>query len=158
MWPAQEMWPRLARNRSPDSHTSLDLSVCEAWQVVPVARQCKLTRLLMSDQKYVYLFNQTATVSVFKSSKGSNNGPGGTGNERSLWAYLNTLFIIMNCVFDPQFNNHDWTCLWFYMFMRGKKLWLTACRCCWRIHFKTLIRKASFWTFSDLLVALFPHI
>lgn len=152
------MWPRLPRNWSPDSHTSLDLSVCEAWKVVPVARQCKLTRLLMSDQKYVYLFNQTATVSVFKSSKGSNNGPGGTGNECSLWAYLNTLFIITNCVFDPQFKNHDWTCLWFYMFMRGKKLWLTSCRCCWRIHFKTLIRKASFWTFSDLLVALFLHI
>lgn len=61
----------------------------------------------MSDQKYVYLFNQAATVSVFKSSKGSNNGPGGTGNERSLWAYLNTLFIITHCVFDPQFKNHD---------------------------------------------------
>lgn len=117
------MRPRLPRNRSLDSHTNLDLSACEAWQVVPVARQCELTtRLLMSDQKYVYLFNQAAMVPVFKSSKGSNNGPGGTGNERSLWAYLNTLPIITNRVFDPQFNNHDWTCIWFYMFMSGKKI------------------------------------
>lgn len=120
-WPVQEMWPRLPRNRSLDSLTSLDLSVCGAWQVVPVARHCDLTRLLMSDQKFVYLFNQTAAVSVFKSSNGSNSGPGGTGNEHSLWVYLNTLFIITICVFDPQFKS--WLNLYMMLHVyEGKKI------------------------------------
>lgn len=155
---SQEIWPRLPRSRSLDSHTNLDLSVCEARQVVPVARECELTtRLLMSDQKHVYLFNQAAMVPVFKSSKGSNNGPGGTGNEHSLWAYLNTLFIITKCVFDPQFNNHDWTCIWFYMFMSGKKMPQLA-----DVVEESILRHSSgrvvSEAYSSFLVVLFLHI
>lgn len=108
------------------------------------------TRLLKSDQKYLSFFKQTPILSVFTSSEGSSSGPGGTDSERCLWAYLSTLFVIANCGFDPQFNNHDWTCRWFYMFMRGKKGRLTACRCRWRIPFKALIGKITLWTFFQI--------
>lgn len=100
---------------------SLRLSVWDLTGRICCEAASAQTRLLKSDQNYVYFFKQTPILSVFTSSEGSNSGPGGTDSERCLWAYLSTLFVITNCGFDPQFNNHDWTCRWFCMFMRGEK-------------------------------------
>lgn len=61
----------------------------------------------MSDQKYAYLFNQKQVQVGFKSSEGGNNGLDSTDNEWCLSVYLSTLFVVMDWVFDLQFNNHD---------------------------------------------------
>lgn len=55
----------------------------------------------------MYVFSQMSILSVFKSSGDSNDGPGATDNGCSSRVYLTTVFMITNCVFDPQLKNHD---------------------------------------------------